>query len=317
MWAYLFLSLSALLVGCEPQVALLSPVPPTLEAPPRAVQKDFYHSLPFSMVFPDSWKGRYWVDRCDNGITVYVDGQATYAVRVVKNKPGAKEKDQELVDLGYTYLLENGEFFIYEKVLSTIPEELYIARNDDIHYNIKEWHTQNTFVSMLRFRESSVCSLALGAPDKKKGYGTYDYDYTRDVGGNLSVYLEMKHETYVNHRLGVSFTIPESMRERCRIICHYDFYLETSINHVYVVYRCDRDNGSWYDYTLCSFDVYTYDGGCYYEAYNQWQDYWHPTAYFQYEWSSYPQEIKEQFTKDEVQQIVDSFTVLTNDTSSG
>lgn len=264
-----------------------------------------YPNLGFSLDFPEHWTEYLAVQQDGCCVTISIDGKPTYSFASVKNGPGAKEKDVELTEAGYTYYRQNGTHFFYHKILGIIPTELYVGSpgNKD-----PEQQTDEAMYACWKIDlDNDVCTVLVDESD---------------------YYLSMKSGEYVNYRLGISVTIPEFMLRNSSVYLKpADYTDEASVD---LVLREELPpNGALYDYLICSIiavpvsdpfrDFFNlvdspellYLEGRLYGVTNEWRDSgWRTNIYVQYGWERYPEYIQKLFTFEDVQQVVDSFKII-------
>lgn len=312
------------LVGCagNPQKKVVLPSnPPTTET--TAVKT----LLPFSLSLPAQWEQRCTVSYTLAEATVSIDGQESFTVTYTDNAPGAKALDLALVEDGYTYFAEDGAHFFYYKFHEEVPEELISSadswnmveeRNNELESELEIFHedtrreymTSIVLRSLFRFGESSgICDSAL------------EFRY-----GTIECQLTMKTETYINYRMNTSITIPADMLGDCKIIIdhgndhHIGMYtLEGSRRYMMCEFAAcpvESSIADWYQFV----GKHTIVEDTLYVSENYWRD---PVDnrglpyILEFSWTSYPNFIKTRFTFEEVQQIVDSFTILSDTPDSG
>ena len=248
--------------------------------------------LPFSLILPPKWGGRGSIQHTAKDATICIDGQPIITVCYIENLPDAGEKDKALVRDGYVYFGEDIYRFFYYKLYSEIPTELQIVSTPDWVGDSLQYQGTRLIQSCFRFNEeNSACSASL----------------SQATGVAVECLLNMKTCKYTNYRLGVSFAIPERMLNEChirvigeRLIVEMSPYYEMCEFAV-----CDPESTTavWYE----AYGEHTLVDGTLYITYNNWQT---PLWYSQDSWVSYPKEVKDRYSFEDVQQIVDSFQIL-------
>lgn len=258
-----------------------------------------FSDLGISLVFPEMWRGRFGVTRSDQWIEVTVDDVSAFSLAFVENRPGAQERDAQLVEAGYQYLSDNYARFFYYKVHSVLPKELCQVNSYDSDAEIR---TEETIKQCIIFDSNDACC------NIKK-----DNDFRS--------YLTLDSNIYENHRLGIGFSVPESWLDTCHI--------EATDRYVYIGFYDEEHD---MHLLLCSFGSFPagesilYPGGTsnmvaygeyYYGALNLWQNTptnLSPTIRYRYEQLS--DNVKNNFKTEEVQSVVDSFIILPLDVNS-
>ena len=254
---------------------------------------------PFAVNLPESWVGRATVDYLDDGADIVIDGKPMLSLRVVENIPGAREKAEALLADGYWWIHQiefiTSEYYYFLKRDEACPEDLrafeYPLEHDLLEIECVE-----------------------GKTDLGKTY--------------LKSFGVLKTNTYTNHILGISFTVPESIREKCwfTITAHgwIHLYLRTGTSsEMYAlceIFALEPGNDYQEMYLIQPEyypEVVYHEDGYIYGAINEWQPdifrgyYGHPV------WDYIPLNYRNMITTEEVQQIVDSFTILSDAPDSG
>ena len=321
-WFKLWLLLLLLtMVGCinNPQKqAVLSSEPLTADS---ATEKSL---LPFSLQLPTEWTQRCTVSRTLTDATVSIDGRESFTVTYTDNAPGAKALDLALVEDGYTYFAEDGAHFFYYKFHEEVPEELLeyvLSGKTTPKYWDKE--TRNSFnyahimLAIFQFLPTSEdCKAEL------------QYSICPLEDSSIDCWLTAKEETYTNYRLGLSFAMPAKMQDECEIRSNgYDIGLFTADgeNRYEMLFFavCPQESKTAYYYEFM--EPSGAQGDTLYFARSCWT-----TKIYVYKltynnsanehegiWAEYPLHIQNRYTFEEVQQIVDSFTILSDTPDSG
>lgn len=258
-----------------------------------------YFSLGFSLSFPESWAGRVEALQNESFVTVSIDGIPTYCLTSLTNDVGAREKDQELEEEGYNYYCQNGTTFFYYQQYETIPKELCPT---SWRSNSAQWCTEKAMLEFWRIvPETEVCTVVMDGDD---------------------YYFSMKTSNYIDHRLGISFAIPDIFMRQGDVYVH-----PTDSDQVVSVVLLDEQSNS--SYLICSFlalrvedpfnnqyciadspDLLFYDGKLY-GGVNEWRhSSWRQNTYTQFGWETYPASIRNTFSYGDVQEMVNSFQLL-------
>lgn len=261
---------------------------------------------PFAVNLPESWAGRATVDYLDDGADIVIDGKPMLSLRVVENIPGAREKAEALLADGYwwNYQTENAtsKFFFFVKRDESYPKDLNQSDESVLVYPL-----ENDLFELEGFER-------IGSSGKEKVPFTFYLGVPKD-------------NTYVNHIHGISFVIPEAMREKC--------WIGLSGNYWLTIYL--RTGDSYDLYPMCQFfafppgdslreiydnqeyypEVIHHEDGYLYGAINEWQQDIFRGYYYQSYWDNIPLHYRNMITTEEVQQLVDSFTILSDTPDSG
>ena len=306
-----------------PTEATVPPVeetePPVEETqPPVALHYD-YPELDFSFAFPKEWAGEFLVEQEENSVTVSLGGVPTFSFVSLKNEPGAKEKDKQLEEDGYHYYRENGTHFFYYKFLTDLPEDFCIyQRGDkkpicDVEDAMAEcWHI---------YTETAICSVL------------EDEWYYRDKWSppwNEYFYLRMKTPHYINYRVGYMFTLPDYMLSNKDICIRINSGGGGAVglrNEAYNTADFQAYNDMPF-YRLCYFNFASSEtseetreewkfyyrgqttslGNTLYLTINEYTETYHYERYFT--WRDYPDHIRNAFSQEQIQEVVDSFQVI-------
>lgn len=266
-----------------------------------------YEDLSFSLEIPEHWIGRFSVEREDNRVTVCVDGAPMYSFASVRNEKGAKVEDLRLTEDGYQYYSENGAYFFYYIIHSTLPEDLYLKDTYYFSSNYSgkaKWHTEKAMTACWQITwETELYSILL------------------DSG---TCYLSPNTPEYINYRMGIAITLPEKMLNLGSVYIEpWDDYngrvlllrlLEETEEQKYVPYGIcavlamdiTEPYNDFYNVALSPNLVYHDSRLC--GVVNEWRrSSWRDGYEAYYGWERYPEEIRNAFTFEDVEEIVNSF----------
>ncbi len=299
------------IVGCSgnQQIEPSLPVETGATEPPTTAKP-----LPFALQLPDAWDYKCLVSYTEADATLYIDGRKTLTITCTDNAPGAKKLDRELAKDGYIYFAEDGAYFYYFKFYCNVPEALLdhldlellprMYRSERYAPDIAKSHV---VLSIFRFLHNGQ---------------VFDTELKFTYSGLESSLMECqvltKDGVYTNHRLGLSITIPPEMRDDCIV---------RSIGYEFGVYTTEGEKS----YIMCYFvacppetvSAYYYEfrqqvaigENTLYCCGNIWdmKIYTHPYSDAPY---NYPDRIRERYTYEDIQQIVDSVVFLSPDGGS-
>lgn len=313
----LILLLLLCLVGCtgNPQKQAVLPSEHLVTGP--TAEKTL---LPFSLQLPTQWNQRSTVSCTLTDATVNIDGQETLTVTYTDNTPGAKELDLALTEDGYVYFAEDGEHFFYYKFHREVPEELLEHVLSGM--TPSEYWDENTCT----YFEYAHVMMAIFQflPSSEDCKAELRYSICPLENSLIDCWVTAKEGNYTNYRLGIFFAIPAKIWAECEIRSNgYDIGLftvdgENCYEMLYFV-ACPPETQTAYYYEFMEPSVI--DSDALYFARNCWTS--HIYAYMQtynnsanqHEgvWLDYPKYIQDRYTFEEIQQIVDSFTILSQD----
>ena len=251
----------------------------------------------FSVALPEEWEGRAEMRQEENTVIINVDGADVYFFASVENREGAAEKELALLDGGYEYYLQNGTHFFYYKISGTITKDMCPVYWGD---RSVQWCTENWVETLFQIpKDTAVCRM-----EESPHAGTVYY---------------LKTPVYTDYRLGVTFTIPEKFfnREDLRANMYQHVISLNLVDEEDIYLLCkfvavpteDPVNGCIY--SIAEYRELMYEDGKVYGGINYWRPEWVPAYYYApHGWETYPEEIRDLFTFEEVQEMVDSFTLL-------
>lgn len=253
--------------------------------------------LGFSLAFPEEWSGRAEMRQEENTVIINVDGADVYFFASVENREGAAEKELALMEAGYEYYLQNGTHFFYYKISGTITKDMcppYWGSRS------VQWCTENWVETLFQIpKETAVCRMEMS-----------------ENGGPV---FQMKTPVYTDYRLGFTFTIPEKFfnREDLRAYMYQHAISLNLVDEEDIYLLCkfvavpteDPVNGCIY--SIAEYPELMYEDGKVYGGINYRRPEWVPGYYYApHGWETYPEEIRNLFSFEEVQEMVDSFTLL-------
>lgn len=320
MFVALILCVCMLNHGCTSDQEVLAEDTHIIDALPDGTKpQHLYLDLDFGLTFPEEWVGRYVLERENQCVTVNIDNTPVYSFVSFENAPGAHGMMLRLKADGYTFWMENGTDFFWYKIHADLPEDLYPYKTLIDHS--AQWQTEEAMAQIWQVNtENEVCSVRIEATPKES--------LDRDV------YLSMKQPEYINHMLGISFTLTPKMMDNPKV------YLESNTQSVCVhivaklSYGIYKKNAAHKDipfaFPLCSvlaketreptrpdgdwYNTYDYPhllllGRKIYGIANEWCPL-KEGVFAYYEWNNYPWFIRNDFTYEDVQQVVYSFRML-------
>lgn len=258
-----------------------------------------YSEMGYSLQFPEEWAGCIEVREENEYITVRINGILIYSLVSVPNVDGARVWDQQLEENEFIYHSQNGTHFFYYKLHNILPKEMCPAT---WHRKSAQWCTKEAMLDFWRIEWDTDICTALVEDD--------------------AYYLSMKTGEYVNHRLGISFTIPQNMLERGDVYLYPTnndrvislVLMETPSSRIYLMstfLALPVDDPYRSEYNIIdSPELVLYDGRLY-GGINEWRDStWRQYVYVYYGWERFPDYIQNMFTFDEIQSVVNSFRLL-------
>ena len=265
---------------------------------------------PYTVTLPESWGNRAAVVHLDDGVDIAVDGLPILNFRLVENIPGARERADELIVDGYQwdYTIEtaNNKYFYFFKDINPLPENLSHPDVDDtpVLRQVIKYSKKDAVFELEGFEAKYT---------KPNYFGTFTYtDY-------LGV---LKSNVYTNYITGISFSVPESIREKCWFTIAdktwFTILLKTGVYTAKYplcqIFAFPPDSSLREIYCFPEYypEVVHHEDGYLYGAINVWQPDILRGYYYQPYWDNIPLNYRNMITTEEVQQIVDSFTILSD-----
>ncbi len=271
---------------------------------------------PYTVTLPESWTERAEVEYLDNGADVIIDGIPTLHLRLVENIPGAREKAEALVADGYQWDYDvnvaNSKYFFFIKAEESFPSELSLNDEDERE---PKWQALDALHDVMIYPiENDMFEIE-----------SFEAQYTDPYGRVTKTYVSSfgvpKQNTYTNYVSGISFVIPESIREKCLVRVERDLWITLFYNSGYgspkyelcqlFAFSPDNPNREIYNNQEYYPEVVHHEDGYLYGAINEWQPYIYRGSYTEKPtWIDIPESYRNTITTEDVQQIVDSFRIL-------